>query len=181
MTQDCLLYKSLDGNDAILVMLPQLSSRTEEAIPFYHPQVAGLAFRYFSFASRDSDDTIDKEVPSGRKQLDYLPLQTPDVSDMSPERPYWAEDTRTFRTALQLLSLVVRHGKSKIAETSYVKRVHHDIIVPKVVFQDLYAKLKEKYIWILREWKEVTDPAKHVFEVIDPLTSITIWPEDFGC
>lgn len=141
-------------------MLPQLSVRTEEAIPFYHPHVAGIAFRYHQANCAD-----EPEQCSFTLQLDYLALEAPNLEARQLGQPYWAEDSRTYRTALQLLSLIARHGKSRLAEASYVKRVHHDTIVPKVMYQDLYASLKRKYTWILKEWKEVTDPAKHVFEV----------------
>lgn len=160
LIQDCYFYKSFDLNYALVIMLPQLSSRTEEVVPFYHPQVAAIAFRYFDQAKFQDD----KELGTGLLQLDHLALEAPNLRSVPAGQAYWSEDSRTYRTALQLLSLVIRHGKSRLVETSYVKRVHHDRIVPKVMFQDLYTILKEKYLWILKEWKEVTDPAKHVFE-----------------
>ena len=148
LLQDCYFYESFDLNDALLIMLPHLSTRTEEAVPFYHPQVAGLAFRYFDQA-RFQDD---HELGPGLLQLDHLALEAPDIRSIPPGQAYWPGDSRTYRTALQLLSLITRHGKSRLVETSYVKRVHHDRIVPKVMFQDLYSVLKEKYVWILKEW-----------------------------
>lgn len=158
--QNCHFYESPTSSDALLIMLPELSSRSTEAIPFYHPQVAGIAFRYCRPVDHDESGDLH-----GILQLDYMALEAPKLESRLPGQPYWTEDSRTYRTALQLLSLIARHGKSRLAETSYVKRVHHDTMVPKVMFQDLYANLKKKYIWILKEWKEVTDPAKHVFEV----------------
>lgn len=166
LVQDCHFYDSVDGEDGgLLVMMPHLSSRSPDAVPFYHPQVAGLAFRYFSVYNEDYEKKSAEEAGLGIVQVNYLPLEIVDFAALPPGRPYWSQDSRTYRTALQLLSLLVKHGKAESAGASYVKRVHHDKIVPREVFQDLYVRLKEKYLWILQEWKESTDPLKHVFEV----------------
>ncbi len=48
---------------------------------------------------------------------------------------------------------------------SYQKRVHHDTVVPRALYQDLYLELKTKYAsTLIAGWAEVTDPTKHVFE-----------------
>lgn len=54
---------------------------------------------------------------------------------------------------------------------NYQKRVHHDVIIPKALYQDTYFKLKEKYKHWADEWPESTDPSKFVFEDI----SIATW------
>jgi tRNASer (uridine44-2'-O)-methyltransferase len=47
----------------------------------------------------------------------------------------------------------------------YKKRVHHDLTVKKVAFQDRYIQLKQKYAKSsVANWVECTDPRKHVFE-----------------
>lgn len=155
LAQNCHFYESLHGADGMLIMIPELSSRTPEAVPFYHPQVAGLAFLYFS-SSNGSDGTL---------QIDYLPLEDVELGAILPGQPYWPSTSRTYRTALQLLSLIAKHGKARASSADYVKRIHHDKIVPREMYQDLYTEIKPKYIWILKEWKESTDPLKHLFEV----------------
>lgn len=155
LVQNCHFYESSHGADGVLTMIPELSSPTPEAVPFYHPQVAGLAFRYFS-SSNDSDGTM---------QIDYLPLEDVQLSTIPPGQPFWPPTSRTYRTALQLLSLIAKHGKARASSADYVKRIHHDKIVPREMYQDLYTEIKPKYVWILKEWKESTDPLKHLFEV----------------
>ena len=62
----------------------------------------------------------------------------------------------------------------------YKKRVHHDVLVDKSTYQDLYITLKSKYAKALIEnWIEVTDPLKHVFEDLSLATFlILLWTQD---
>jgi tRNASer (uridine44-2'-O)-methyltransferase len=66
------------------------------------------------------------------------------------------------------------------AQEGYKKRVHHDVLVDKSTFQDLYISLRNKYAkWLIQEWVEVTDPLKHVFEDISLATFlILLWRQD---
>ena len=73
-------------------------------------------------------------------------------------------------------------------QEGYKKRVHHDILVDKREFQDLYISLKNKYAKLLiRDWIEATDPLKHVFEDISLAAFlILLWNQkmkfvDIGC
>jgi len=67
------------------------------------------------------------------------------------------------RTAQHLLAVLHKHGQGLAA--GYVKRVHHDAILPQAVVQNTYARLKAKYARsLIAAWVEATDPAKHVFE-----------------
>ena len=50
--------------------------------------------------------------------------------------------------------------------TNYKKRVIHDCLVPRDIYQDLYLIMRERHKHLVDTWKEVTDPLKHVFEVI---------------
>ena len=45
------------------------------------------------------------------------------------------------------------------------KRVIHDCLVPREIYQDLYLIMRERHKYLVDTWKEVTDPLKHVFEV----------------
>ena len=49
--------------------------------------------------------------------------------------------------------------------TNYKKRVIHDCLVPREIYQDLYLIMRERHKYLVDTWKEVTDPLKHVFEV----------------
>jgi hypothetical protein len=85
----------------------------------------------------------------------------------------------------------------------YVKRIFHDIIVPKALFQDMYQEMKIKYKHWVELWGKdaggghgkgnmTTDPKKHVFEEVAIATFIIcLWKEhldkdnirfvDLGC
>jgi tRNASer (uridine44-2'-O)-methyltransferase len=119
-----------------------------EAMPFYHPTVTHLAFRYIA-----SDASGD----NARLRIEVVPLpSTP--SAPPPTDP----NSRLYRTCLALLETVHRYGYGAL--TNYQKRVHHDCIVPREEYQDLYLVMRERHKHLVSEWKETTDPSKHVFE-----------------
>lgn len=49
--------------------------------------------------------------------------------------------------------------------TNFKRRVNHDCIVPREEYQDFYLVMRERHKQLVGEWKESTDPLKHVFEV----------------
>lgn len=157
LEQDCYFYRSLlnDGpEDGLVALIPLLQERSESAVPFYHPKVAGIAFRYFTSSHKPY------------VLLDFLPLQAPSNSGHHCDTPFYASASRTYRTGVSLLTIICKHGSGMNPDgASYIKRVHHDTIVPRVAYQDAYMTLRDKYTWIIKEWKESTDPVKHVFEV----------------
>lgn len=108
-------------------------------LPYYHPAVSHLAFRYVS-----SDPPI--------LRIEVLPL--PDT----PTDP----NSRLYRTCLGLLDTLHRYGWG--AMTNYKKRVMHDTLIPREAYQDLYLVMRERHRHLVDQWKEVTDPLKHVFE-----------------
>ena len=166
LEQDCLFYTSEDSKDGLVVLLPRLAERTEAAVPYYHPKVAGLAFRYIG----QPDQAV--------LQLDLLPLEQPDPQKADSGQVYYPISSRVYRTALQLLGMLHKHGLGLSDPVQYTKRVHHDTIVPREEYQDLYMKLKQKYLWIVDAWKENTDPMKHVFEDVGIATFlICLWKE----
>lgn len=149
-----------------MILLPRLSERVDAAIPYYHPKVAGLAFRYIG------------KPDMALIQLDVLPLEAPNLQQIEPNTPYYSSSSRIHRTALQLLAMLHKHGMGLAASVKYEKRVHHDSIVPRTDYQDLYRRLKKKYTWIVDEWKEGTDPVKHVFEDVGIATFlICLWKD----
>jgi tRNASer (uridine44-2'-O)-methyltransferase len=72
-------------------------------------------------------------------------------------------NSRLYRTCLALLETLHRYGWG--AMTNYQKRVIHDCLVPREIYQDLYLIMRERHKHLVDTWKEVTDPLKHVFEV----------------
>lgn len=159
LNQTCPMYESalVDGERKTLVVyLPHVSS--EDEIPFYHPKVRGIAFLH-SWRAADGEGSIS---------ISYLFF------------PGLARSTKLTRTALNLLSVIEKHGRGSAA--GYVKRVQHDVLVPQVPFQNRYAALKQKYAKsLLESWAECTDPKKHVFEdLLIAAFLIEIWAQMYA-
>ncbi|KAH0835040.1 hypothetical protein J3R83DRAFT_10777 [Lanmaoa asiatica] len=110
------------------------------SLPYYHPTVRHLAFRF---------------VPCTPPILCIEAVVLPGT----PSDP----NSRLYRTALALLETLHRYGWG--AMTHYQKRVKHDCVIPREAYQDLYLVMRERYKHLVSEWKESTDPLKHVFEV----------------
>jgi len=106
--------------------------------------VTHLAFRFIPPATSSSEAALRIEV---------IPL--PGTS-LDP-------GARLYRTCLSLLETLHRYGWGAL--TQYKKRVLHDVLVPRDTYQDLYLVMRERHKHIVNEWREVTDPLKHVFEV----------------
>jgi len=143
-----------------LVLTPITSS--ERPLPYYHPRVHHLAFRYLE----DSSSTNE----TGILRIEVLPL--PDVE--SPLDP----NGRLYRTCLALLETLHRYGWG--AMINYQKRVHHDVLISRERYQDLYLVMRERHKGLVETWKEVTDPLKHVFEDIGIATYLMLlWKDTF--
>jgi tRNASer (uridine44-2'-O)-methyltransferase len=126
------------GIPSTLVLTPLLAPG--ELLPYYHPNVRRLAFRH---------------VPSTPAILRIEAVVLPDTpTDLN---------SRLYRTSLALLETLHRYGWGAL--TNYQKRVKHDCMIPREEYQDLYLVMRERYKHLVGEWKEVTDPLKHVFEV----------------
>jgi tRNASer (uridine44-2'-O)-methyltransferase len=141
LDQTCLIYSASNESEtkSLVIYLPHISSPSES--PFYHPAVHGIAFLHI----------FNHESKEGSISLHYAFFES------GPNTP------ALQRTALHLLSTVHKHGQGQL--NGYVKRVHHDTILPQATVQNTYAKLKTKYARsIISTWVEVTDPTKHVFE-----------------
>ncbi|KAI0320928.1 hypothetical protein OF83DRAFT_1081312 [Amylostereum chailletii] len=147
LEQHCTLYATpLDPNPIVLVLTPIVPPGGQ--LPYYHPTVSHLAFRYIPATSRF--------------QIDVVPL---------PEAPLDL-NSRLYRTCLALLETLHRYGWGAL--TQYRKRVAHDCLVPRETYQDLYLTMRERHKHIVNEWQEVTDPLKHVFEDIGIATFLML-------
>ncbi|KAH8171606.1 putative adoMet-dependent methyltransferase domain-containing protein [Sarocladium implicatum] len=146
LDQTCTFHRAEaeDGTIKSLVLyVPHCS--TAEELPFYHPKVNAIA-HYHEW---------DPATESGHISVSFLPYKQPGAPDLS--------GNKLRRVAYHLLEVLHKHGHS--TELGYVKRVHHDILVPQSRVQDRYQKLKDKYARNLcSSWAETTDPVKHVFE-----------------
>lgn len=124
----------------------------EAFIPFYHPKVRALAFRYTTLPGTDGNTSPDVH---GQLSISIVPF--------APQPVAYPATHKLSRVGLSLLTTLHMHTWGHL--NSYQKRVHHDRIVPKSIYQDLYLALKTKYAaQLIQGWQEVTDPQKHVFE-----------------
>ncbi|KAJ3560219.1 hypothetical protein NP233_g10985 [Leucocoprinus birnbaumii] len=156
LEQYCTFYSSSETSrdkDALatdtLVLTPIVAPGSK--LPYYHPSVHHIAFRYIY----SSSDPI--------LRIEVLPL--PDT----PTDP----SSRLYRTCLALLETLHRYGWGAL--TNYKKRVAHDCLVPREEYQDLYLTMRERHKHLVSTWQEVTDPLKHVFEDISIATFLMLY------
>ncbi|PTB45220.1 hypothetical protein M441DRAFT_130974 [Trichoderma asperellum CBS 433.97] len=127
------------ARSTLVIYMPHASSA--DTLPFYHPKVRGIAHLH----QWDGQGR-------GTISVHFLPY---------PEHPL--SDAKLQRTAYHLLEVLDKHGHGAVQ--GYVKRVNHDLVIPKDRFQNRYALLKSKYArQMVDSWAEKTDPSKHVFE-----------------
>lgn len=137
INQTCLIHK---GPETVLVVyIPHIEKLNET--PFYLPPVYAVGIM------------LHKNTLS----IHYVPFaEDTRLREMdSSERP--------IRIALRLLQTSAKHSLG--VKGGYEKRVNHDLVVPRVAFQNRYIALKKKYSGpLVANWVESTDPKKHVFE-----------------
>ncbi len=128
----------------------------EAYVPFYHPKVRALAFHFRRIPS--SDDS--QAVVYGELGISLVPFSSaPDAESDGQFGP----THRLSRVGLSLLTTLHMHTWGELH--SYQKRVHHDQIVARTLYQDTYLELKSRYAsHLIATWAEATDPTKHVFE-----------------
>lgn len=137
INQTCLIHK---GSESVLVVYIPHIEKMEET-PFYLPPVYAVGILFHQ-------NTLS---------LHYVPFaEDTGLREMdSSERP--------IRIALRLLQTSAKHSLG--VKAGYEKRVNHDLVVPRVAFQNRYIALKKKYSGpLVANWVESTDPKKHVFE-----------------
>lgn len=142
LDQTCNFYEQVKESGevvSLVIYLPHILDPSES--PFYHPAVYGIGFLH----------TFNPKSKEGTVSIHYAFFTSEPRSE------------KLERTALHLLAVLHKHGEG--LATGYVKRVQHDVIVPQVLVQNTYARLKAKYARkLILAWVEDTDPGKHVFE-----------------
>lgn len=165
LIQTCHFYTQWDerSEQNMVIYIPHVEHA--EAMPFYHPSVAKLAFEHTSH-HLNSDSPHQPEDATISISYCFFPSTS--------------SNSKLDRTALRLLQTIHKHGQGQLS--GYEKRVHLDRIVPQKRYQDTYTQLKTKYGKHLAEnWVEVTDPGKHVFEDIGIAAfCIELWRDMFG-
>ncbi|CZR51803.1 related to tRNA (uracil-O(2)-)-methyltransferase [Phialocephala subalpina] len=158
LDQTCLFHhQEKDSGEihSLVTYLPHILKASES--PFYHPAVHGIGFLH----------TFQPSTNEGTISIHYRFFESEPRSK------------KLERTAQHLLAVLYKHGQG--CASGYVKRVHHDLILPQATVQNTYSRLKAKYARKLVEgWVEATDPAKHVFEDLGIAAFlIELWAEMF--
>ncbi|KAJ5895815.1 tRNA (uracil-O(2)-)-methyltransferase [Penicillium subrubescens] len=131
----------------LTMFLPHIESQDD--VPFYHPQLRGLATLYDVQSSQEG-------VKSGTMSVHFLPFS----SDI-PERL-----ERTLHLLLNFYVRLTRGAKGTTTnEITGKTSSSKDNLVPRHLAQNTYARLKNIYAADLCEnWAESTEPSKHVYE-----------------
>lgn len=158
LEQVCTLYAADVNESPHAVVLTPIRADEKgdgDGLPYYHPKVHHLAFRYLKLSpSSAGEHTIQGDDESKailRIDVDPLPNVDTDL------------DSRLYRTCLALLDALHRYAWG--AKVDYQKRVLHDQIIPRELYQDTYLLMRARHKNLVGTWKESTDPLKHVFEV----------------
>lgn len=150
LVQTCHFFSTANDQsteEQVVIYVPHAD--TEEAIPWYHPPLRAIVFRY---GLHDTASTAEcNDLATGTLSIDYKPF------DMDLKL-----SERTQKSLLNLLNTVHKHSTN---HQTYSKRVHHDQIIPQKRFQDTYARLKTKHAkQLIKNWREQTNVSKGVFE-----------------
>lgn len=157
LNQSCLIFtdrvdkeeNSFNQDSILIVYSPHIKS--SEECPFYLPPARGVGILYHNSQISVHYLLYDDDVSKNPINSEIIPFHLRDPSE------------RIIRIAHHLAETAYKHSCG--AKAGYKKRVHHDVIIPKVVFQDKYIDLKNKYSKeLVGNWVESTDPRKHVFE-----------------
>lgn len=144
INQTSVILANETDDSSLVVYIAHIQN--EDETPFYLPLVLGIALLYHQ----------------GKLSIHYLPFNYHDPQQMLHLRRLDPND-RSIRIAQRLIETSWKHSQGN--KDGYAKRVHHDLVVPKEVFQNRYISLKKKYSsQLVKEWVENTDPKKHVFE-----------------
>ncbi|KAF8526537.1 DUF1613 domain-containing protein [Hysterangium stoloniferum] len=166
LDQDCTFYLSHDSeasHPSVIMLTPRILKN--EQLPYYHPAVSQLAFRYVSSSGYGLDDV----PPANHLIIEVIPLDDKAIDTSS----------RLYRTCLALLETLDRYGWGAL--TNYRKRVHHDVLIPRNEYQDLYLVMKERHKSLVGKWQESTDPLKHVYEDVGIATFLMLlWKHTYS-
>lgn len=140
LDQYCTFYSDSEASCIDTLVLTPIPPADGRPLPYYHPTVHHIAFRHLP--------------GKGIFRIDVDPLPDVDTTDIN---------SRLYRTCLSLLETLHRYGWGAVSQ--FKKRVHHDRLVPREPYQDLYLIMRERHKHLVDTWQEATDPLKHVFEV----------------
>ncbi|KAE8210711.1 hypothetical protein CF326_g10006, partial [Tilletia indica] len=126
-----LAYDSDKGEESrggISGVRARLRPAKEDEVPFYHPKVRAIAFRFIPTQTNSSDgqttpspNEATSQGPFGTIRIDICPFSLPETTGSNHPYP---PTHRLTRTTLSLLNTL--HAHTWGHAHAYVKRVHHD-------------------------------------------------------
>jgi hypothetical protein len=127
--------------------------------PFRYHKVRALSLTFEPNYEKDSEDA--KASRSGLLRYRVIPLSN---KLCSFGRDFEATKVHASKSALRVLNDWRKRAECydpAIGDSSYVKRVVHDMVVDEELYRMRYDELKVKYgtFWVAN-WPEVTDPVK---------------------
>jgi hypothetical protein len=149
---DLLPYSAATTNESTITKdeILQLPLSSVDLLPYFYPK-----FQRFKYIYKQN-----------RISISVLPYPNTNLHTDPRMITIW---TRILKFIFKI-STGIKNG--------YQKKVHHDICVDKISYQNLYEQLKSKYRYWVDLWCEETDPAKHVFEDVSIATwLILIWKQ----
>ncbi|CAO3621943.1 unnamed protein product [Cunninghamella blakesleeana] len=151
-----------DGYEGRVIYKPCVKSIDE--LPFYYPKVMAYSLKYTLSNSKLSSD------PSGILQLQLLTSQyeeKPVINDLKMQYALKTIIHKLFKWCIQ-------------SRIGYIKKAHHDSIIPKDDYLKKYNEIKAKYAdVIVSNWTEKTDPKKFVYEDLAIASYlICLWEKD---
>ncbi|KAI8378807.1 hypothetical protein EDC96DRAFT_493237 [Choanephora cucurbitarum] len=159
--KDAVLHEKVElvetDEEARIVFTPLVKDAND--IPYYYPKVQSYSLIY----------TFTKDEPDQEKgllKLEIVPLVALEI-DAKMQYAYKTILHKLFKWCIQ-------------AKLGYKKKAHHDVLVPKETYQDMYHYMKSKYgPQLVKNWTEKTDPKKFVYEDIAIATYlICLWKQE---
>ncbi|KAG2186825.1 hypothetical protein INT44_003051 [Umbelopsis vinacea] len=160
-------HASNDTHPARVTFAPDVVS--ENQLPFYYPKVRAYSLVFDSRVAEDQHETCYEDCLFGRSALTQSSFPSESVIRLEIQ-PFSTTQTGISNDKMIYALSEVFHKLYKwCIHTSlgYEKRANHDVLVPKEMYHETYARMKAKYAdKIISQWTEKTDPTKFVFEDI---------------
>jgi hypothetical protein len=133
---------------------------TVAELPYFYPKVDSFSYHYKPIpvpAETSSSTNLERDVVE--KGCFSITVACKDKESMQQ-----LLDERTKHIFTKVCKKVLKICVGTM--NGYKKRVYHDVVIEKILYQNRYRILKEKYSDWVAKWPEETDPSKHVFEDI---------------
>lgn len=116
---------STQMSPTLVILSPRFASPEDTSLPWYHPPVRHLAFRYIPHPQTSSSSTSSDLNSAAEEPVAFIRLEVV-LAEHEHDSPLIMDpSSRLYRTCLALLETVYKYGKGKM--NGYKKRVLHDV------------------------------------------------------